>query len=111
MQYRHRYYDPDLGRFMSQDPAGYDGFCNLYFYVNSSPSEGTDPMGLAPKKRCGLWSRQVWCSCRGFQGSLNIGYCKYAECLWVRLCWKYDRCWWWPWSRRKRKVWFYEKRR
>ncbi len=44
--YRGRYYDPDLGRFISEDPTGFaGGDFNLYRYVNNSPLNGTDPTG------------------------------------------------------------------
>ena len=44
--YRNRYYDPGLGRFISEDPMGFDaGDFNLYRYVNNSPLNGTDPTG------------------------------------------------------------------
>ncbi|RKZ43487.1 MAG: hypothetical protein DRQ58_12525, partial [Gammaproteobacteria bacterium] len=44
--YRGRYYDPGLGRFISQDPIGFEGGdFNLYRYVNNSPLNGTDPTG------------------------------------------------------------------
>ena len=43
---RARYYDPGLGRFISEDPTGFDGGdLNLYRYVNNSPLNGTDPTG------------------------------------------------------------------
>ncbi|MBD2168526.1 putative Ig domain-containing protein [Calothrix membranacea FACHB-236] len=45
--YRARYYDPSLGRFISQDPIGFEaGDTNLYRYVNNSPLNGIDPTGL-----------------------------------------------------------------
>lgn len=44
--YRARYYDPDLGRFLSRDPRGLDaGDPNLYRYVRNSPVSLTDPTG------------------------------------------------------------------
>ncbi len=45
--YRARFYDPESGRFLSQDPLGFDGGdANLYRYVSNSPLNGTDPSGL-----------------------------------------------------------------
>jgi RHS repeat-associated protein len=41
----HRYYDPQLGRFISQDPIGFDGGPNLYRYV-PNPVNWVDPFGL-----------------------------------------------------------------
>ena len=48
--YRARWYDPAVGRFISQDPIGFQaGDPNLYRYVGNAPGDGTDPNGLAPK--------------------------------------------------------------
>jgi RHS repeat-associated protein len=46
--YRSRYYDPQTGRFISQDPIGYAGGANLYQYALSSPTTYTDPSGNNP---------------------------------------------------------------
>ena len=47
MYYRHRYYDADLGQFVSRDPIGYwAGDGNLYRYVGGSPMVFVDPSGL-----------------------------------------------------------------
>jgi len=44
--YRARYYDATLGRFISEDPAGFDaGDFNLYRYVGNAPQNATDPSG------------------------------------------------------------------
>ena len=44
---RARYYDPTTGRWISQDPIGFDGGqSNLYQYVGNNPANGTDPSGL-----------------------------------------------------------------
>src|SRR5690606_37137449 len=46
--YRARFYDPTLGRFISQDPIGFlAGDANLYRYVGNSPLTFIDPLGLA----------------------------------------------------------------
>ncbi|POA50374.1 type IV secretion protein Rhs [Pseudomonas sp. MPR-ANC1] len=42
---RYRYYDPGIGRFISQDPIGYRGGVNLYCYA-PNPVGWTDPFGL-----------------------------------------------------------------
>jgi RHS repeat-associated protein len=45
--YRARYYDPELGRFISKDPIGFAaGDVNQYRYVGNGPVEATDPSGL-----------------------------------------------------------------
>ena len=46
---RFRYYDPDVGRFIHQDPIGYDGGFNLYQYA-SNPIISVDPYGLCSTK-------------------------------------------------------------
>ena len=44
---RHRYYDPQLGRYINQDPIGFDGRgLNFYQYTSNSPLNITDPKGL-----------------------------------------------------------------
>src|SRR5581483_2439873 len=44
---RARYYSPELGRWITQDPLGFDaGDSNLYRYVNNRPTSFTDPSGL-----------------------------------------------------------------
>ncbi|HKX27718.1 MAG TPA: RHS repeat-associated core domain-containing protein [Blastocatellia bacterium] len=42
-----RYYDPELGRYLSQDPIGLLGGTNLYSDVDS-PTTKIDPWGLLP---------------------------------------------------------------
>ncbi|HBB0804365.1 TPA: hypothetical protein J1A13_004790, partial [Escherichia coli] len=44
----HRYYDPDVGRFMVTDPIGLAGGLNLYAYA-PNPVSWIDPLGL----KCG----------------------------------------------------------
>ncbi|WP_284041310.1 RHS repeat-associated core domain-containing protein, partial [Vreelandella olivaria] len=45
---RHRYYDPQQGRYISQDPIGLNGGTNLYGYV-TNPTGMVDPLGLNPR--------------------------------------------------------------
>ena len=45
---RNRYYDPSIGRFISEDPIQ-DGL-NWYVYANNNPVNYIDPWGLAPTK-------------------------------------------------------------
>jgi RHS repeat-associated protein len=44
--YRSRYYDPQLGRFISADPYGPLGEMNYYSYLGNSPVNDRDPQGL-----------------------------------------------------------------
>jgi len=47
MCYRARWYDPYQGRFVSEDPIGFDGGdVNFYSYVDSNPISEWDPSGL-----------------------------------------------------------------
>jgi RHS repeat-associated protein len=39
-----RYYDPDVGRYVSQDPIGLLGGANVYAYADN-PKSGVDPLG------------------------------------------------------------------
>ncbi|MFI0976888.1 polymorphic toxin-type HINT domain-containing protein [Streptomyces sp. NPDC021093] len=48
LYYRNRYYDPQTGRFISQDSIGHAGGTNLYQYALSSPTTYTDPSGNNP---------------------------------------------------------------
>jgi len=44
---RARYYDPEVGRFISEDPLGFDGGdVNLYVYVGNNPVLLIDPYGM-----------------------------------------------------------------
>jgi RHS repeat-associated protein len=44
--YRARYYDPNMGRFVSEDPIQFLSAPNFYPYVGGSPTGATDPSGL-----------------------------------------------------------------
>lgn len=51
--YRNRYYHPELARFISEDPIGFDGGdFNLYPYVGDNPLLYIDPFGLCKKHKC-----------------------------------------------------------
>jgi RHS repeat-associated protein len=56
--YRARYYDASIGRFLQEDPIGFDGGVNLYEYVGSSPVNLTDPFGLYGTNSCGYYKRR-----------------------------------------------------
>ena len=44
--YRARFYDPEIGRFINEDPIGFEGDgLNLYAYVKNNPINRTDPFG------------------------------------------------------------------
>jgi RHS repeat-associated protein len=52
--YRARYYNPSWGRFISEDPIGFNGGDeDLYRYVGDDPISGWDPLGLCDnQKKC-----------------------------------------------------------
>ena len=45
-QYRARYYDPGVGRYISEDPKGFGGGVNFYVYTDNNPVNANDPSGL-----------------------------------------------------------------
>ena len=45
--YRARYYDPSSGRFLSEDPTGFDSGQNFYSYVFNRPINWADPAGFS----------------------------------------------------------------
>jgi len=51
--YRARYYDPTVGRFLSEDPIGFGGGqTDLYAYLGNEPVDYTDPLGLRKLTDC-----------------------------------------------------------
>ena len=56
---RSRYYDSELKRFLSEDPAGYAVGPNLYEYAASSPTMLVDPYGDNPWLGACLWGGLV----------------------------------------------------
>jgi len=44
--YRARYYDPTVGRFLSEDPIGFIANVNFYAFVGNNPARLIDPFGL-----------------------------------------------------------------
>jgi RHS repeat-associated protein len=57
---RNRYYDPQSGRFLNEDPLGFRGDdANFYAYVQNSPVDLVDPFGLQHKPG-GPWHPDPW---------------------------------------------------
>lgn len=53
LYYRSRYYSPEMQRFISEDPIGFNsGDTNLYRYGSNTPHVTTDPMGTEDTKFC-----------------------------------------------------------
>ena len=53
--YRARYYDPALGRFLSEDPLEFNaGSLNLYSYAGNDPVDYTDPSGAQFLAGCAI---------------------------------------------------------
>ena len=52
--YRARYYDPQAGRFLTEDPARFGAATDFYPYVANRPVDFVDAFGLCPKdpKKC-----------------------------------------------------------
>jgi RHS repeat-associated protein len=46
LYYRARYYDPQVGRFLNEDPIRFAGSVNFYPYVSNNPVLRIDPSGL-----------------------------------------------------------------
>ena len=45
--YRNRWYDPEIGKFISEDPIGFaSGEINMYAYVHNNPLMFFDPLGM-----------------------------------------------------------------
>ena len=48
-----RYYDPQVGRWLTPDPASYGGGMNLYAYCQGNPTNALDPLGLCSEGSSG----------------------------------------------------------
>jgi RHS repeat-associated protein len=72
---RARYYDADLGRFLSEDPSGIAGGLNLYAYAENDPVNSRDPSGLGPKNGCTatVTMEEIKVNCPPLGGPAGIG--------------------------------------
>jgi RHS repeat-associated protein len=70
----YRVYDPVLGRWLSEDPAGLSEGPNLNVYVGNQPTTGIDPLG---DRECGNCSIEVKCNPiqSHWVGSLGVSHC------------------------------------
>ncbi|MBD2215314.1 hypothetical protein H6G27_36730 [Nostoc linckia FACHB-104] len=72
---RARYYDANLGRFISQDPIGFAGRdANLYRYVGNDPINATEPSGLLVALEYDLINRQFAFGTTGSIAGAIIGF-------------------------------------
>jgi RHS repeat-associated protein len=71
-----RWYDPKTGRWLSQDPIGFEGGdTNLYRYVENGPTNATDPTGeslITAIPRGAYKKLQALIKKSGFQGLVHI---------------------------------------
>ncbi len=64
---RARYYDADTGRFISEDPIGFEGGINLYAYASNNPVMFIDPLGLCSDS---FWQKYQ----KNYKNQLNTLY-------------------------------------
>jgi len=82
--YRARYYDPKIGRFVSEDQIGLAGGSNPYAYVGDNPTTFTDPFGLydpSPPAGFGAGVMDMWRNYRRMQARGWSGADKYYRCM------------------------------
>jgi RHS repeat-associated protein len=88
--YRARYYNPSLGRFISEDPIGFGGGTHFYKYARNNPVLFDDPYGLWTTTGRGAPPGDNTIICDGLGGilvqigngqdtSCGIGKCIYAH--------------------------------
>jgi hypothetical protein len=98
MYYRARYYNPAIGRFVSEDPLRFGAAVNMYFYVGNAPVTFVDPNGLEGEipfkihrllwdqvvQKCGL---KMAFGCTLANYSENVASCYCQQTLWC-LGWR-----------------------
>lgn len=90
--HRARYYDPSIGRFLQQDPAGFEGGLNFYAYSLNDPINHIDPFGLYGTRDCTYYDKQ----CEEYNGDY---YCNWAP----KWCKRFNRWDAFHWTRCVRK--------
>jgi len=71
MFYRARYYSPQMGRFLSEDPIGLKGGKNIYVYARNNPLTYRDPSGLLSE--CATKAASAFGTCL-FAANVAIGF-------------------------------------
>ena len=74
--YRARYYDPKVGRFLSEDPVGQAFDVNLYGYVRNQPVRLIDPSGKVPARGGNSWTL---CFPIAGEGPATLAFLYYAS--------------------------------
>jgi len=72
-----RWYDPQVGRFISEDPVESD---NLYVFVNNNPIRFTDPFGLELKS-VNVDEAMDVCACK-----IGVNCCDWVHCIMGKMC-------------------------
>jgi len=71
--YRARYYDPESGRFYTEDPLQFRAGINFYAYVDNNPINANDPTGLlSVEHHFGITLAAAYHSGMGFDKSTSI---------------------------------------
>jgi RHS repeat-associated protein len=75
---RARYYDPETGRFLGQDPVG-----SGYTYAGNNPANLTDPSGMVPAGTCLAFNNDshLWVGCSEADSSALVGDTWYVSYL------------------------------
>ena len=71
--YRARYYDPNTGRLIAEDPLRFRGGLDFYSYVSNGPLNRKDPYGLFTINLGGTFNLQTGPINWQFSGGLVIG--------------------------------------
>ncbi len=81
--YYHRYYDPNTGRFITEDPIGIAGGLNLYKAFGNNPVSYVDPWGLMPPSPGYYLSGyyRYWAKVRGAIKNKWDVFSKYSGCM------------------------------
>ena len=95
--YRARYYDPNVGRFLSEDPMRWTGGLDFYAYATNNPLTWTDPFGLMVGDEAvtivldiGFYASCAEAQKREFQPFSGKGHPRYAHCM--ASCYLVKRC-------------------
>jgi RHS repeat-associated protein len=84
-----RYYDPMLGRWLSEDPAGTAGGPNLYAYAGNDPVNGRDPSGLGAFTNDCPWTQAtltITCQASGADCAITAAVTECNQLDQARFC-------------------------